>query len=127
MVKVEYCISNIKVSKCKINIRGDFSLSSGTWIAIYLPLFVLFFVILPQQRLIQKSIILKIKKRKGLIIMTNEVIKKYIGKNCRISTGSFGTNVIGKIIDVNENWIEVETKKGNELINAEFVQSIKID
>jgi hypothetical protein len=102
-------------------------LSSGTWIAIYLPLFVLFFVILPQQRQIQKSIILKSKRRKGLIIMTNEVIKKYIGKNCRISTGSFGTNVIGKIIDVHENWIEVQTKKGNELINAEFVQSIKID
>lgn len=58
--------------------------------------------------------------------MTNEVIKKYIGKNCKISTGSFGTNVIGKIIDVSENWIEVETKKGKELINAEFIQSIKI-
>ena len=84
-------------------------------------------MILPQQRQIQKSIILKNNKRKGLITMTNEVIKKYIGKNCRISTGSFGTNVIGKIIDVNENWIEVQTKKGNELINAEFVQSIKID
>jgi hypothetical protein len=75
----------------------------------------------------QKSIIFKIKKKKGLIIMTNEVIKKYVGRNCRISTGSFGTNVIGKIIDVNENWIEIETKKGNELINAEFIQSIKID
>jgi hypothetical protein len=75
----------------------------------------------------QKSIIFKIKKRKGVIIMTNQVIKKYVGRNCRISTGSFGTNVIGKIIDVNENWIEIETKKGNELINAEFIQSIKID
>ena len=62
----------------------------------------------------------------AIIIMTNEVIKKYIGKNCRISTGSFGVNVIGKIIDVNENWIEIETKKGNELINIEFIQSIKI-
>lgn len=60
------------------------------------------------------------------MIMTNEVIKKYIGKNCKISTGSFGTTVIGKIIDVNENWIEVETNKGNELVNADFVQSIKI-
>lgn len=58
--------------------------------------------------------------------MTNELIKKYIGKTCNISTGSFGTNVIGKIIDVNDNWIEVETKKGKELINAEFIQSIKI-
>ena len=59
--------------------------------------------------------------------MTNEIIKRYIGKNCRISTGSFGTNLIGEIIEVNENWIEVKTKKGMELINAEFVQSIKID
>jgi hypothetical protein len=75
----------------------------------------------------QKAVLFKIKKRKGFIIMTNEVIKKYIGKNCKMSTGSFGTYVVGKIIDVNENWIEVETKKGNELINAEFVQSIKID
>lgn len=58
--------------------------------------------------------------------MTNDVIKKYIGKNCKISTGSFGTNVTGKIINVNENWIEVETKRGVEIINAEFVQSIKI-
>ncbi len=58
--------------------------------------------------------------------MTNELIKKYIGKKCSISTGDFGTNATGKIIDINENWIEVETKKGKELINAEFVQSIKI-
>jgi len=91
-----------------------------------MPLFILFFIILPQQREMQKTIIKKIKK-KGDIIMTNDVVKKYIGKNCRISTGSFGTNVAGKIIGVNENWIEVETKKGVEIINAEFVQSIKID
>ncbi|MGE4284179.1 MAG: hypothetical protein AB7G87_10715 [Clostridia bacterium] len=58
--------------------------------------------------------------------MTNEIVKKYVGNTCRISTGVFGTNVVGKIIDVNENWIEIETKKGNELINAEFIQSIKV-
>ena len=55
----------------------------------YMPLFIVFFVILPQQREMQKLIILKSKKRKGLIIMMNEVIKKYIGKNCKISIGSF--------------------------------------
>ncbi len=59
-------------------------------------------------------------------MMTNEIIKKYIGKNCKISTGPYGTNVTGKIIEINENWIEVETKKGSELINAEFIQSIKV-
>jgi hypothetical protein len=102
-------------------------MSTSSWIAIYLPFFIIFFIVLPQQREMQKSTILRIKKRKGLIIMTNEVIKKYIGKTCKISTGSFGTNVAGKIVDVNENWIEVETKKGNELINAEYIQSIKIN
>ena len=92
-----------------------------------MPIFILLFVVLPQQRQMQKLVIKKFKKRKGLIIMTNDVIKKYIGRNCRISTGSLGTNVAGKIIEVNENWIEVETKKGIEVINAEFIQSIKID
>lgn len=91
-----------------------------------MPMFILFFVILPHQRAVQNTVILKIKKRKGEIIMTNEIIKKYIGKNCRISTGTFGVNIAGKIIEVNEKWIEVETKKGNELINSEFIQIIKI-
>jgi hypothetical protein len=91
-----------------------------------MPLFILFFVIIPRKREMEKAVLLKMKKRKGAIIMTNEVIKKYIGKICKISTGSFGTNVVGKIIDVNENWLEVETKKGNELINADFIQSIKV-
>lgn len=91
-----------------------------------MPMFILFFVILPQQWDMKKTIIKRIKK-KGDKIMTNDVIKKYIGKDCKISTGSFGTNVAGKIINVNENWIEVETKKGVEIINAEFVQSIKIN
>ena len=83
-------------------------------------------MILPQQNQIQRARLQKRKNKKGVMIMANELIKKYIGKNCRITTGSFGTNVIGKITDVNENWIEVETKKGVEIINAEFVQSIKI-
>lgn len=91
-----------------------------------MPLFIFLFVILPQQNAERKAVFLKIRKRKGAAIMTNEVIKKYIGKECQISTGTFGTNVIGKIVDVSENWVEVETKKGNELINAEFIQSIKI-
>lgn len=58
--------------------------------------------------------------------MTNDIIKKYVGEKCKISTGSFGTYIVGEIIDVKENWIEIETKNGKELINAEFVLTIKI-
>lgn len=103
-------------------------LDTGSWIAIYMPLFIIFIIILPQQRAAQKAVLLRIKKRKGkgVVKMINELIKKYIGKNCQISTGNFNNSVKGKIIDVNENWLEVETKKGKELINAEFIMSIKI-
>jgi hypothetical protein len=101
-------------------------MNASTWVAIYMPLFILIFIIIPQKLEREKLIVSHIKNRKGVIIMTNEVIKKYIGKRCKISTGSFGTNVEGEIIDVNENWLEVETKKGKELINADFIQSIKV-
>ena len=70
---------------------------------------------------IQKLMIKKKKNKKGAMIMTNTMLKKYIGKNCRILTGSFGTNVNGTIIDINENWIELETSKKTELINTEFI------
>lgn len=101
-------------------------MNSGAWVTIYMPMFIILFTIIPRRRAVHKAILLKIRKRKGVVEMTNELIKKYMGKNCLISTGSLGTNVNGKLIDVNENWLEVETKKGKELINAEFIQSIKI-
>lgn len=59
-------------------------------------------------------------------IMGNEIIKEYVGKTCKIFGGQ-SVNGIGKIIEVNENWIKLETKKGVELINAEYIQSIKFD
>ena len=101
-------------------------MDTGSWVAIYMPLLIIFFIILPEQSAVKKSVLFKIRKRKGVVVMTSELINKYIGKNCHINSGTFGTNVKGTIIDVNENWLEVETKQGNQLINADFIQSIKI-
>lgn len=75
---------------------------------IYLPLFILFFTILPGQQKFQKLILMKIRKRNDANVMTMEAI------------------IEGKIMAVNENWIELETKKGKELINSDFVQNIKV-
>jgi uncharacterized protein DUF6897 len=91
-----------------------------------MPIFIILFIVIPQQREVQRFVIIKSSKKKRGIVMTNEIVNKYIGKNCKISTGSYGTTVVGKIVNVIENWIEVETKKGIELVNAEFIQSIKI-
>ncbi|HZK55604.1 MAG TPA: hypothetical protein VFC84_15655 [Desulfosporosinus sp.] len=101
-------------------------MDTSSMIAIYLPILVVFLIILPQQRAVEKLVLLKIRKRKGVVVMTSELVNKYIGKKCHINSGTFGTNVKGVIIDVKENWLEVETKQGNQLINADFIQSIKI-
>jgi len=71
-------------------------------------------------------IILKTKRRKGLAKLKNEIIKKIEGERCKITTGALGTTVRGKIIEINDDWIEIETSKGKEIINADFIQSIKI-
>lgn len=58
--------------------------------------------------------------------MTNELLKKYVGQRCKISAGQYGTSATGVILEINDNWIEVETSKGRELVNAEFIQNIKV-
>lgn len=101
-------------------------MDTASLIAIYLPVFIIFFVVLPQQYRMKKIIAVKRQKLKGVKCMTNELLKKYVGMNCSISTAAFGTSLLGKIIEINENWIEVETKKGIEIINSDYVQSVKI-
>lgn len=91
-----------------------------------MPILIIIIIVIPQQQSAQKTVLMNIKNRKGVITMTNEMIKKYIGLKCKISTGTYGTNVVGTILEVNENWIEVQTYKGKELINADFVQNIKV-
>ena len=65
-------------------------------------------------------------RRKGNTGMTNELLQKYVGKRCKISAGSYGSSVKGMILTVVDNWIEVETRQGQELVNAEFVQNITV-
>lgn len=101
-------------------------MNPATWIAIYMPIFILLFVIVPRQNQMQAQVARKMMKKRRLRPLNNELIKKFIGKVCKITTGSYGTTTSGKIIDVKENWIELETQKGIELMNADFVQNIKV-
>ena len=103
--------------------------SSGTVILIFVLL--LLCVILSQReaRLMaavsRKRRTARSENKNGGRFMTNELIQKYIGKNCMISRGTFGDSVTGTITSVVDNWIEVVTKKENLLINADFITCIK--
>ena len=97
-------------------------MNPALWITIYLPMFIILFIVIPNQRRAQRLF----KKRRRHFKMTNELIKEYIGKKCLVSTGSFGTAIQGEITRLEENWMEVTTKKGPELINVEFITTITL-
>ncbi|WP_312643683.1 hypothetical protein [Hydrogenoanaerobacterium sp.] len=84
--------------------------------------FIVLMIVLTQRNTI--LIAVRKKRKRRMATMTNELIRKYIGKTCLISTGSFGSSVSGEILDVVENWIEVKTKKGSQLLNADYVTNI---
>lgn len=92
-----------------------------TWVSVY----IVFLVIIINNNNTKKTILHnKLRRRKKA--MTNELVKKFIGKQCIINTGSMGGSIIGTIIEVKDNWIEVQTKKNNELHNLDFVVNIKL-
>ena len=100
------------------------------WISIYLPIFTvfitLFLVIIPNKRKLMNTVVRRVKKRREESLMTNKLIKKYLGKKCKVYSGSFGTSVKGKLKELEDNWLEVETSKGLELVNIDFIQNIKV-
>lgn len=97
-------------------------------IAVYIPILIIILIVFSESKANRNWIIIKIHKgQKGLSNMSVH-IKKYIGKKCVVSTGSFGVGAQGIIRAVEDNWLEIEVnkRKSNEIINLDFVQKINI-
>ena len=62
-------------------------------------------------------------RKKGAINMS-ELIKGYIGKECLIYV-SYSSTVDGTIIKVEDQWIEVQTATGSQLINIDHISRIR--
>jgi len=97
----------------------------GSFVAVYLPFFTVMIVIIQLRKRRRRIAILHNLKRKGVLTMSIEAFKRNIGKNCQITT-IIETKVTGRIIGVESNWIEIETKGNSEFINAEFIERFRI-
>lgn len=100
-------------------------MESGSVVAVYLPLFVVMIVIIQQRKRRRRIATLHNLKRKGVLTMSIEAFKRNIGRNCQITT-MIERKVTGRIIGVESNWIEIETKGNTEFINAEFIERFRI-
>lgn len=54
----------------------------------------------------------------------NEIINEFLSKNCYITVSGY-SQLKGIITKVKDNWMIVETKNGDEIVNLDYVASIK--
>lgn len=98
----------------------------STYFIIFFMLIVIF--ISARESNILATIALRRKKKGRNRQNMNELVLKYIGKKCIISTmsNSLGGSVTGIIKSVNDSWLEVEAQNGQtEIINSEYIIRIK--
>lgn len=96
--------------------------------AFYPTYFIIFLVLLmiaieTKRQSIQR-IIKRKKNRRGNKCM-NEIIKEYVSKDCIIFLSNSSTVIKGNVTSLNDNWITVKTKDGNESINIDYIVRIK--
>lgn len=86
-------------------------------------IFLILFIILQEEKREKTFKVIQRKKSKGRITM-NEIINLYLGKRCAVIVSGY-SQIKGVITTAKENWIVVETKTGNEVLNLDYVVSIK--
>ena len=59
--------------------------------------------------------------------MDGSMLDQYIGKECTISLFNEVGSIKGKLMDSEIQWVNVDTKKGTQLINRNMVRNITFD
>jgi hypothetical protein len=97
----------------------------GTYVAVYLPIFTVFIVMIQIRKRRRRITVMHVLKRKGVFAVSIDAFKRNIGRDCQIMT-MLERKVSGKIVGVTDNWVEVVTKKDTEYINAEFIERFRL-
>ncbi len=93
--------------------------------SVYIALFILLFIVIYSSKRDEKIILKQIKKMKNKeerAEMT-ELAKRFIGKECVIST--FNSQVVGVIKEVTDGAVLIENNENPEIINIDYIVKIK--
>lgn len=94
---------------------------------VFLPIFLLHARRRRQRRLVSRR---RQQRRTGQqkeASVTNELIQSLIGKTCQISTGTLGESFDKATVEeAKENWIRVRRKGKAQLINTDYITSVKV-
>lgn len=93
--------------------------------SVYIALFILLFIVIYSGKRDEKIILKQIKKMKNKeerAEMT-ELAKRFIGKECVIST--FNSQVVGVIKEITDGAVLIENNENPEIINIDYIVKIK--
>lgn len=94
----------------------------SSYFSIIFLFIILFFIFRDDKQNLNRKIIKN--KKKGRVRM-NEVISRYIGKDCLVYLSLMSSVIEGEIVSVNDNWVIVKTKDGDETVNLDYIVRIK--
>lgn len=93
--------------------------------SVYIALFILLFIVIYSSKRNEKIILKQIKKKKNKEEREEmtELAKRFIGKECVIST--FNSQVVGVIKEVTDGAVLIENNENLEIINIDYIVKIK--
>lgn len=75
-----------------------------------------------------ESIVVSFEKERQFEDMDGSMLDSYIGRDCVVSLFNEIGAIKGKLLDVDVQWVKVETpKKGTQLINRNMIRNITFD
>ena len=92
--------------------------------ASVIPIWICVFIIIAANERRRKAIRYHIKNKKGGLEM-EEIIKRYVGQNVRITLVTSDGDETGVITSYNDGWITFTTKKGENAVNCEYIVKIR--
>ena len=61
-------------------------------------------------------------------MMSGSILDTYIGKDCAVSLFNDVGGIKGKLMDVDAQWVKIETpKKGTQIINRNMIRSVNFE
>lgn len=99
-------------------------MNNGIFVVYFVILYVVIITQVRSRRQIMRKIIKKKKSRNRGNLIMNEAIKIFLGKECVVYTFE-NTSVKGVVEAAEDGWLRIKTKKGQQLVNPDFVSRIR--
>lgn len=95
-------------------------MNPAIWLCIYLPLILMLINNSNQRR---QQTLRRIRRKKGAITLTNEMLYEFIGQECIVYLHS--GQVAGTVESVQDGWLRIKVGNDYDLVNLEYVSRIR--